>query len=80
VSWVPTNNQYDGVNSTPVDDVELNAPYYDWLIQYFPLSPVQLFAPLLTQDQASSGTDPDTGERPHTMRLMVVPPERGRVC
>lgn len=81
MTWSPVNNQYDGVNSTPINDVEMNAPFYDWDFQYFILQPVILYAPLLTRDGGTTGgVDPDTGERVNTMRLMVVPPEKGRTC
>ena len=80
MSWFPANNQYDGVNSTFVNDVELNAPYYKWDARYTALAPVQLYAPLLTSSPGSlDPTDPDA-ERAHCMRLMIVPPERGKGC
>lgn len=80
MSWSPTSNQYDGVNSAPVNDVELNAPFYVWDFIYTLLQPINLYAPLLTTSPGSlDPTDPEA-ERVHTMRLMVVPAEKGRVC
>jgi hypothetical protein len=62
-----------------VDDVELNAPYYDWDIQYYALSPVVLYAPLLTSQDVTGGEGEDGEvEGLHNMRVMVVPPELGR--
>lgn len=81
MSWFPSNNQYDGLNSAAVNDVELNAPFYVWDFIYTGLAPVTLYAPLLTSSPPG-GVDPSDpeAERAHTMRLMVVPPEKGRVC
>ena len=80
MSWFPANNQYDGVNSTVVDDVELNAPYYKWDLNYFQLEPVKLEAPLLTAVPGSYDPDDPDQERRHCMRVMVVPPEKGKGC
>lgn len=80
MSWFPANNQYDGVNSSPVNDVELNAPFYIWEFVYVVLEPVKLYAPLLTTSPPSFDPEDPEAERAHTMRLMIVPPEKGRVC
>lgn len=80
MSWVPSNNQYDGLNSTPVNDVELDAPYYKWDFQYSSVPAFVVFPPLLTYDPGFDPDNPDgEGER-HLMRVMFVPPERGRSC
>lgn len=80
MSWSPANNQYDGVNSTAVNDVELNAPFYVWELVYTVLAPVKLYAPLLTSSPGSLDPTAPDEERAHTMRLMIVPAEKGRVC
>jgi hypothetical protein len=81
MTWAPVNNQYDGLNSTVVNDVELNAPFYKWDLQYFSVPQIYVFPPLLTYDPGFDPDDP-TGEggRPHCMRVMIVPPEMGRCC
>lgn len=80
MSWFPANNQYDGVNSAPVNYAELNAPFYIWDFIYTTVSPVVIYAPLLTSSPGGfDPTDPE-GERVHDMRVMIVPPERGRSC
>jgi len=79
MSWSPANNQYDGVNATPVNDVELNAPFYVWDLIYVGLAPVKLYSPLLTSSPGSLDPNaPEGEERAHSMRLMIVPPELGR--
>jgi len=81
MSWYPSNNQYDGVNSVVVNDVELNAPFYKWELFYTQISPIKLYAPLLTSSPGSLDPDDPEGEaRKHCMRVMIVQPERGRGC
>lgn len=80
MSWFPANNQYDGVNATPVNDVELNAPFYIWDFVYTVLSPVNLYAPLLTSSPGSLDPAHPDEEREHCMRVMIVPPEKGKGC
>lgn len=76
MTWVPSNNQYDGINIAAINDIELNSPFYKWDFLYVvPLAP-KAIAPLLTyEDEVTTGED---GVRSHFMRVMIVPPEKGR--
>lgn len=80
MTWSPSNNQYDGINSSVVNDVELNAPYYKWDLHFELLQPITIYPPMLSMVVGSYDPDDPDQERTHCLRVMVVPPESGRCC